>query len=269
VGLDLKQDDSKTRLSSVANAIRLIKMFSDDEYEIGISELAKRLGLAKSTVHRLATTLFEAGVLDQNPENGKYKLGLVVFELGSLVRRHMDFSSEAKPYLMALREKTNESVHLAIAEESSILYINNLESRQAIRMASRIGVRRPLHCTAEGKVLLAFKSPEEIQKRLAGRLEACTAHTVTEPAALGEALDAIREQGYALDDQESEEGLRAIAAPIRNHSGNVVAAVSVAGPAQRLTDEKLPSLAADVIEVASTISARLGFSPSRIARRRA
>lgn len=246
-----------------------MKMFSDDEYEIGISELAKRLGLAKSTVHRLATTLFEAGVLDQNPENGKYKLGLVVFELGSLVRRHMDFSSEAKPYLMALREKTNESVHLAIAEESSILYINNLESRQAIRMASRIGVRRPLHCTAEGKVLLAFKSPEEIKRRLTAKLEVCTSHTIIDPSALSEELDAIREQGYALDDQESEEGLRAIAAPIRNHSGNTVAAVSVAGPAQRLTDEKVPILAADVMEAANTISARLGFSGSRAARRRA
>ena len=135
----VKPSKPKTRLSSVANAIRLIKVFSDEFYEIGISDLGKRLLLPKSTVHRLASTLVDAGVLEQNAESGKYRLGLVVFELGSLVRRKMDFYSEAKSFLMALRDKTGETVHLAILDQSSIVYINSLESTNAVRM--RIDIR--------------------------------------------------------------------------------------------------------------------------------
>src|SRR4051794_32542162 len=164
----------KTRLSSVANSIRLIKAFSDDEYEIGISNLAKRLGLAKSTVHRLASTLIEAGMLEQNTENGRYRLGLSLFELGSLVRRKMDVSSEAKPYLKLLREKTGETVHLAILDHASVLFINNLESEHAVRMSVNVGVRAPAHCTAVGKALLAFQPPELLEDIVRGALESST-----------------------------------------------------------------------------------------------
>src|SRR5438132_2683110 len=115
---------SRTRLSSVANSLRLIKAFSEDEYEIGISDLAKRLGLAKSTVHRLASTLLEEGMLEQNAQDGKYRLGLALFEVGSLVRRKMDFTAEARPFLRALMEKTGETVHLAVLDHGSVLYIN-------------------------------------------------------------------------------------------------------------------------------------------------
>jgi IclR family KDG regulon transcriptional repressor len=263
------QGESKARLSSVANAMRLLKAFSDEEYEIGISQLAKRLDLAKSTVHRLVTTLIEAGMLEQNPETGKYRLGLVVFERGSLVRRHMDFSREAKPYLMALRDKTNETVHLAIPEQSNILIINNLESGQAIRTTLNVGVRRPLHCTAEGKAMLAFKSPEEVAQLVGNRLPAYTAKTITDLSALHQALAVVRAQGYAVDDEESAEGLRCVAAPIRNHSGNVVAATSVAGPSQRLSREKLSSCAGEVVAAAQAISLRLGYYAFQAAEKQA
>src|SRR5712671_3175996 len=120
---------AKTRLSSVANAIRLLKVFSEDEYEIGISNLAKRLGLAKSTVHRLASTLIAEKILEQNVQDGRYRLGLLLFELGSLVRRKMDVSAEARPLLKALMEQTGETVHLALLEDQAVLYINRIESR--------------------------------------------------------------------------------------------------------------------------------------------
>src|SRR5205814_5923720 len=142
---------SRTRLSSVANSLRLIKAFSEDEYEIGISDLAKRLGLAKSTVHRLASTLLEQGILEQNSGDGKYHLGLALFELGAMVRRKMDFTMEARPFLRALMEKTGETVHLAILDHDSILYIITHESKQALRMGSKVGTRAPVHSTAVGK----------------------------------------------------------------------------------------------------------------------
>jgi IclR family KDG regulon transcriptional repressor len=265
-GKTSKPSKPKTRLSSVANAIRLIKTFSDDEYEIGISDLGKRLLLPKSTVHRLASTLIEAGMLEQNPENGKYRLGLVVFELGSLVRRKMDFSSEAKPYLMALREKTGETVHLAILEQASILFINSLESKHAIRMTMDVGVRKPAYCTAEGKVLLAFQPPEMLDRLLGNTLPERTPNTIVDSQVLRQELATIRARGYAFDDEESELGLRSIAAPVRDHSGNVIAATSVAGPAQRLTKKILMSYAPDTVTAGDAISQRLGYQPLRTAR---
>jgi DNA-binding IclR family transcriptional regulator len=258
----------KTRLSSVANAIRLIKAFSDEQYEIGISDLGKRLQLPKSTVHRLASTLIDAGMLEQNTETGKYRLGLVIFELGSLVRRKMDFSSEAKPYLMSLREKTGETVHLAILDQTSIIYVNSLESKHAIRMTMDVGVRKPAYCTAEGKVLLAFQPPEAVERIIAPGLPERTSNTIVDPDAFLQELATIRTRGYAFDDEESELGLRCIAAPVRDYHGNVIAATSVAGPAQRLTKKVLISYAPDVLSAGEAISLRLGYQPMRAARLR-
>lgn len=253
--------ETKTRLSSVANAIRLVKAFSDTEYEIGISELSKRLSLPKSTVHRLASTLADAGMLEQNEETGKYRLGLVMFELGSLVRRKMDFSSTAKPELMALRENTGETVHLTVLGQTSVIYINTLESKQSIRMTLDVGMRKPAYCTAEGKVLLAFKSPEVAEAIIALGLPERTPKTITDPVAFQKELTSVRNRGFAYDDEESEVGLRCIAAPVRDHYGNVIAAVSIAGPSQRLTKKALESFANSVVESADIISKRLGYQP--------
>jgi IclR family KDG regulon transcriptional repressor len=255
-----------TRLSSVANAIRLIKAFSDDDYEIGISDLGKRLLLPKSTVHRLASTLVDAGMLEQNVETGKYRLGLVVFELGSLVRRKMDFSGEAKPFLMELREKTGETVHLAILDHGSILYINSLESKQAVRMTLDVGTRQPAYATAAGKVMLAYLGPEALERVLAAGLSPRTANTIVDPDAFRQELAAIRSRGYAIADEESEVGVRGLAAPVRDHFGNVIAATSIAGPSQRLTKKALASFAPDVVAAAEAISARLGYRPQRAGR---
>lgn len=253
----------KTRLSSVANSIRLIKAFSDSEYEIGISNLAKRLGLAKSTVHRLASTLIEAGMLEQNSDTGRYRLGLSLFELGSLVRRKMDVSSEAKPYLKTLREKTGETVHLAILDHASVLFINNLESEHAVRMSVNVGVRAPAHCTAVGKALLAYQPTETLEQVIRDGMRSSTPKTIIDSAELRQDLATVRARGYAIDDEELETGLRCIAAPIRDHSGSVVASTSVAGPAQRMTKKALMAFAPDVIAAADAISARLGYKSLR------
>src|ERR1051325_2375260 len=133
------------RLSSVAASVRLLKAFSEEQVEIGISDLARRLGVAKSTVHRLAVTLVADGMLEQNPDTGKYRLGLSLFRLGSLVRQRMNVSNEGRTLLRELREKVNETVHLAVLDGAEIMYVFNLESTQAIRMRSDIGVRKPAH----------------------------------------------------------------------------------------------------------------------------
>src|SRR6201996_3170887 len=149
-GEGAEQGSTEGRLSSVTAAIRVLKVFSEEEPEIGISNLAKRLKLAKSTAHRLATTLLAEGLLEQNTENGRYRLGLELFALGALVRRRIDVSNQALPFLHVLRERTDETVHLAILDGTSIIYLFNLESNQAIRVRSYIGVRKPAFCTSEG-----------------------------------------------------------------------------------------------------------------------
>ncbi len=247
------------RLSSVATAIALLKAFSEDEVEIGVSSLAKRLGVAKSTVHRLAVTLVSEGMLEQNPENERYRLGIALFGLGALVRRRMVVSSEARPYLFNLRESTGETVHLAILDRFEIMYIYNLESPQAIRMRSDIGVRKPAFCTAEGLVMLAFQPPALVNEIIARGLTARTARTQTDPEVLWRTLERVRHDGYAIEDEESEVGMRSVAAPIRNANAEVVAAIGVAGPVQRLSDEVVAGFAPKVLEAAATISSRIGY----------
>jgi IclR family transcriptional regulator, KDG regulon repressor len=255
-------EEGGTRLSSVANAILLMKTFSDEQSELGISALAERLGLAKSTVHRLASTLVEAGMLEQNKETGKYRLGLAVFELGSLVRRKIDISLEAKPWLMTLREQTGETVDLSILDHGGVVCVNFLESKKVNRTSSGIGLRKPVHCTAEGKALIAFQPPLMIERIINAGLERRTPRTLIDPAALTEELAKIRGRGYAMDDEEYELGVRGIASPIRDDSGNSVAAVGVNGPAQRLTKNRLRALAEHVNAAAKGISLRLGGKPS-------
>jgi IclR family transcriptional regulator, KDG regulon repressor len=247
------------RLSSVATAIALLKSFSEDESEIGVSSLAKRLGVAKSTVHRLAVTLVSEGMLEQNPENERYRLGIALFGLGALVRRRMDVSTEARPHLFALRESTGETVHLAVLDRAEIMYIYNLESPQAIRMRSDIGVRKPAFCTAEGLAMLAFQPPPLVDEIVGRGLKPRAPKTKTSASEFRAALDHVRRDGYAVEDEESEAGMRSVAAPIRNAAGDVVAAIGVAGPVQRLSNETLAQFAPQVVKAAETISLRMGY----------
>jgi DNA-binding IclR family transcriptional regulator len=257
-----KPKPRRMRLSSVANAIRLTKAFSESEYEMGISALASRLGLAKSTVHRLATTLVEYDILEQNRESGKYRLGLALFELGTLVRRKMDAASASHNEITQLAESTGETVQLALLDHLSVLYIRIRESKQAVRMSSSLGSRAPAHCTSVGKALLAHAPAELVSQVIENGLKRFTINTITEPSALLEELASVRSRGYAVDDEEIEVGLRCVAAPIRDHSGHVVAAISVAAPVQRMTKKNIQSTVPGVVAAAEAISRRLGYMPS-------
>ena len=256
-----KPAKSSSRLSSVANSIRLLKVFTDDEHELGVSSLAKRLGLAKSTVHRLASTLIKDDMLEQDKETGKYRLGLALFELGARVRRKMNVFNEAQFALKDLAEKTGETAHLTVLDHASVLFLYKVESRQAIRMKSVLGARVPAHCSADGKALLAYQSKDMIESIAVDGLATLTPRTIVDVAQLMADLAQVRARGYALDDEETEIGLRAIAAPIRDHNGEVVAAISVAGPVQRMTKKVVLAHAPKVIAAAEAISARLGHSP--------
>ncbi|SAK44909.1 transcriptional regulator [Caballeronia glebae] len=254
-----EKDEGPQRLSSVTAALQLLKVFSEHEPELGISVLAKRMGIAKSTAHRLASALLAEGMLEQNADNGRYRLGIQLFTLGALVRRRFDVTKQAVPFLHVLREHTDETVHLAVLDDTSIVYLFNLESDQAIRMRSYIGVRKPAFCTAEGHVLLASRTPDVVSRVLKEGLVARTPKTNTDTQVFLKALDAARREGYSIDDEESEVGMRGIAAPVRDITGNVVAAVGVGGPAQRLTKKALRAAVPHLLTAAEGISATLGY----------
>jgi IclR family transcriptional regulator, KDG regulon repressor len=247
------------RLSSVTSALLVMKAFSAEEAEIGISSLAKRMGLAKSTVHRLAVTLAAEGFLEQNPETGRYRLGLSLFTLGALARRRMDVSNVSRPLLGVLRDKYQEAATLAILSGTSIMYLHNLESGQAIGIRAHIGDLKPAFCTAEGRVLLAYSPASLVSEVLTGDMTARTPRTVSDPAELQRGLEEVRVSGYAIDDEESEAGMRCVAAPVRDISGKVVAAVGLAGPTQRLTKKDLRTMAPEVVATGEAVSVRLGW----------
>lgn len=248
-----------SRLSSVTTAIHLLKTFSEEDTELGISDFAKRLGVAKSTVHRLAGTLLEEGLLQQNPESGRYSLGIGLFSLGSLVRSRLDVTSESKHVLNELRERTRENVRLAVLERQSVVFLHDFESPETLRLRSGTGQLRPAFCTAEGICLLTGLREPELDRFMTYPRTSRTEKTITDEAALRSRIEMARRRKFAIEDEECDDGTRCIAAPIFDGSGRVVAAVGIAGPRLRIRKSQFGKFAPLAIDAAQQISERLGY----------
>jgi DNA-binding IclR family transcriptional regulator len=249
-------------LSSVRNAARLLCAFTPADRDLGVSELAGRLGLGKSTVHRLLSTLALEGLIERDATSGRYRLGLKLYELGSIVGDHLDLHEVVAGPIDDLRNRTGETVHVAILDGPEVVYIARRESPHTLRLFGRVGHRNHAHCTSTGKLLLAFLPLPELAAILDGfDLPAHTRHTITDRSKLEDELEAIRRRGWAENVQESELGVHSVAAPIRDASGRVVAAISVAGPAARFTPDAMRRVAVDTVRTADAISARLGWRP--------
>ena len=251
---------SHSTLSSVRNAARLLKEFSKGNRELGVTELSRRLGIGKSTAHRLVNTLTEERLLEQDPDTGAYRLGLAMYELGTSVYWHTDLHEACTPVIEQLRNATKETVQVAVLDGREVVYVERRESPQTLRLFGRVGHRNDAHCTSTGKLLLAYQSPEQLDRTLRGwKLTAKTPHTITKLDDLRRQLQAIHAQGWAENLNEAELGVGSVAAPVRNGFGEVVAAVSIAGPIQRLGGESLRRFARPCIEAGLAISRRLGY----------
>jgi IclR family acetate operon transcriptional repressor len=247
-------------LSSVANAARLLREFGRGEPQLGVSELARRLGIAKSSAHRIVRTLATEGLLERVEDTGAYRLSVTMQILGASAQATSGLHSAATAALDQLRSVTSQTVHLSVLDGLEVVYVERRESPGAVRMFGRIGNRGPAHSTASGKVLLAFLPPAELDRRLAGvRLARRTPYTITSQDRLKAELLRIRARGWAENVNEAQIGFASVAAPIRSPSGEVVAALSVAGPVQRLDGENLRRYARPVTECAAQISRRLGW----------
>lgn len=246
-------------LSSVTNAARLLKQFSARDREFGVSELARRLGLGKSTVHRLLVTLAEQNLVEQDEYTGRYRLGLAIYDLGAAVATGLDLHEAIMPSMEQLRAATGETVQVAVLDGREVVYIERLDSPNTLRLFLEVGRRNWAHCTGTGKVLLAYQSEVELEALLDGwELEPVTPHTIADHRALREALRQIRAQGYAHNLGESEVGVLSVSGPIRDMSSRVRAAISVAGPQQRM-DPMLDKITLAVMEMAALASRRLGW----------
>jgi IclR family KDG regulon transcriptional repressor len=248
-----------TRLSSVTTAIHLLKTFTIEDPELGISDLAKRLGVAKSTVHRLASALLDEGLLQQNAETGRYTIGIGLFTLGSLVRARLDVTSESRSILNELREKSGENVRLAVLERQSAVLLHDLESPQTLRLRSATGQLRPAYCSAEGLCLLSGLREPELKKFMEAPRAPRRPNTPVDEEELRNHIRKVKRQGYAIEDEICDEGTRAIAAPIYNADGRIVAAVGVAGPRIRIRKNQFSKLAQTVVAAAEQVSERLGY----------
>ncbi|MBL1435021.1 MAG: IclR family transcriptional regulator [Rhodobacteraceae bacterium] len=246
------------RLSSVTTAIHLLKTFTETDTELGISELAKRLGVAKSTVHRLASALLDEGLLQQNAANGRYYLGIALFSLGSLVRSRLDVAGESKYLLNKLRDSSTENARLAVLERQQVVFLHDFESNQTLRLKSGTGQIRPAYCTAEGLCLLSGLHEKELIEFFKLPREARTSKTVTDEDKIRHRIMQIKRRGYSTEDEECEKGTRCIAAPIYNAEGRIIAAVGIAGPRVRIRKSQFSKIAPTVIETADLISERMG-----------
>ena len=246
-------------IRSVAHSLKLVDALAATDQGRGVTELSGELRLAKSTVYRLLQTLVGHSYVVQDPTTGRYHLGLKLLELGALVSNRLSIRRIAQPHLQRLMEATNETVHLGLLEGHEVVYADKIECSQTIRMYSRVGRRSPLHCTALGKALLAYQPEDVLREVFRERLQRRTARTVTTARALRAELEQVRMKGHASDNEEFEEGLRCLAAPVRDHTGAVVASVGIAGPAARLDPGRLPELVKLVQEAAEAVSGALGY----------
>jgi DNA-binding IclR family transcriptional regulator len=257
--MDTERRRATSTLSSVRNAARVLKEFGHGHREYGVTEIARQLGISKSTAHRLLNTLAEERLLEQNPHTGAYRLGLVIYELGSTVTVHAELHDAAGPVIEHVRNATRETVIVAVLNGPEVVCIERREGPQALRLFGQVGAREDAHVASSGKLLLAYLRPLEIERFLTGGpLRRATPHTVTDAATLRSQFEHIRVRGWAETINEAEIGVATVAAPIRNRSGDVVAAVSVLGPVQRLNPAALRRLVRPTVEAGIAISRRLG-----------
>lgn len=221
---------------------------------LGISEIARRMAVSKTVAWRLADTLHERGYAVKDPDTRRYMLGLKVLELSASVRYRLEIVKVARPYIEELVEKCDETVDLGVYDKNEVVFVDKKESTRSVRMVSSIGRRVPLHCTGTGKALLAFLPGSEVDRVVSRGLARYTDNTITTPEDLRRELARIRADGYAVDRQEFEMGVKCVGAPVLNLDGRAVAAISIAGPAARMTDERIPSLAEMVKAAAEGIS---------------
>jgi len=249
--------NSMGEIQSLARGLTILEKLAQEESSLSITELAVMLGVNKSTASRLAKTLLQHGFVEKAADERSYCLGPMLVSLSRKVITRLPLREAAKPYLQMLVAESGECAHLAVHLRGKALYIDQAESPSSLRVNVEVGQLAPLHCTALGKVLLAFSDlPLPIP------LEPYTPRTIIDPVVLAAELGRVRQQGFAVDDQEFDSNVRCIAAPVFDYRSKLVGAMGISGPAARLSKERISDLAPRVVDIARQLSDRLKFKHS-------
>ena len=245
-------------VQSVERAVSILEMLAHDG-ESGVTKIADELGVHKSTAFRLIATLEQRGLVEQDLERGKYRLGVGILRLAGATTARLDVVQETRPLARALAAETGETVNIAVRSEGAALYLDQIAGTSSLQSHNWVGQRIPLHATANGKVLLSGLTSEQIMTEVGQRLRAYTPTTITSIKKLLVDIDAVREAGYAVVADELEMGLTAIAAPLHNAHGDVIASLSVSGPTFRFDEDRVKTVVDQVMDVATEVSERLGW----------
>jgi len=252
------------QLQSLDRAVSVLDLLGESEGPLGLADVCEQMDLHKSTAHRALMVLERCGLIERTPEN-RFRLGLKLYELGTRAVEQIDLRARVHPWFRRLSAQVGETVHLGVLQKTSVVYLDKVEpSNRRVWLASRIGTSNPVYCTAMGKAMLAFV-PEEMLAEIMGKIRFVryTHRTLMTPEALQRSLERVRRRGYSIDDEEVEEGVRCIGAPILNELGQPMAAVSVSGPTSRITKESVPGIAEHLMRCCREISASLGVKERR------
>jgi len=246
--------------NSVEKAFVILEFLANKADPIELSALSRALSINKSTAYRYLTTLESLGYVIKDADTSCYTLGSKALWLASKFLNNLDLRNQAHPILRKLSEETGETVHLAYLDNFEVVYVDKIDGKSPVKMASRIGNRMPAHCTGLGKALMAFLPETDWQKYIDRvGLKYHTRNTITQPKEFFDHLRMIRERGYSIDNSENEEGIRCVALPVRNHEGKVIAAISIAGWVISMTPDRDETLARIGQKYSQLISEKLGL----------
>lgn len=256
-----RKEKSSYIIRSVAHALDILEQFIGNGDEHGIAELSRRLALHKNKVFRILATLEHRRYVEQNPATESYRLGLKNLHLRQTFVRQMGLLRQARPVQESLVRECNETAYVAVMRDFQIVYLDAVETGLPVRVVSRVGERVPMHCTASGKVIAAGLSEKSLGEYIrTTQLKTHTSNTISDPANLAEHLRSVADLGYAVDNEEFDVGVRCVGAPIRDYTRQIIGAVSITGPSERLSSERMNrELIPLVKRSAQEISSRLGY----------
>ena len=251
---------SSYQIESLIRGLQVLSLFNRETPSFSLTEIKNAAALNKTTAFRIISTLESAGYLERNPDTKRYQPGLKVLRLGFTAISSLEFRQVARPYLRQLSQDVNETVSLSVLDEMEVIYVDRVRRQQIVGVVLGIGSRIPAQCGSMGKAMLAHLSPDELERRLGQPMAPCTSKSMLDKEILEVELAQVRNQGYALNDEELEIGLRAVAAPIWDHTNHVIAAVNVTGSVRTISIQRIvDELAPKVMDTASQISHALGY----------
>jgi DNA-binding IclR family transcriptional regulator len=251
------------QLHGLERAVSVLEVLSESDVPLSLAEICSRMGLHKSTAHRVLMVLERSALIERTQEN-RFRLGLKLYELGNRAVEQIDLRARVYPFFRRLAMQVGETVHLSVLQKTSVVYLDKVEPNRRVCMSSKIGTSNPVYCTSMGKAMLAFQPEETIEQIVAKiRFVRFTQKTLCSREKLLKYLETVRRRGYAIDDEEIEVGVRCVGAPILNQNHYAIAAVSVSGPSSRITAQRVPAIAEHVLTCCREISASLGLRAKR------